>query len=127
MMPMRAFRFRFQVCRISFRKTGSHFSGKCSGRHARTFDLHRRNAERRQMLMQLLLERSYNRHGVRDAEGVIDSYRNVDMQSVSEPTRLDVDDLLNTRNMFGGVTDFLGDVRIDAIEASRDDRLGGLP
>src|SRR5882757_2130686 len=106
MMPMRAFRAR---------------------RYARTFDLHRRHAEWRQMLMQLLLERSHNHGGVRDAEGVIDSYRHVGMQSVSEPTRLDVDDLLNTRNMLGGVADVLADAGIDAIQASRNDRLGGLP
>src|SRR5258707_579315 len=47
--------------------------------------------------------------------------------SLCPSQRLDVDDLLNTRNMSGGVMDFRADVRIDAIQASRDDRLGRLP
>jgi hypothetical protein len=79
------------------------------------------------MRMQLLLEGSHNRGGVCDPEGVIDYYRDVGVQSVSEPARLYVDDLLNARNVFGGVMDLLADMRIDAIQASRNDRLGRLP
>jgi hypothetical protein len=81
-----------------------------------------RARERGNVLDQLLSNASREVFGIGNAKALVDRDNQVDRKLMTDPTCFHISDGAHPGDVPGGMTRFIDDIRVDAIEHARDNR-----